>query len=86
MRISHLTSADTEAVISLWHQAGLTRPWNPPERDLQRALDGDTSTVFGGFVDERLVGTVMVGKTVTVVGSTTSPWMRVSAEPGWGDS
>ncbi|MBC7593908.1 MAG: GNAT family acetyltransferase [Kineosporiaceae bacterium] len=62
MRISHLTSADTEAVISLWHQAGLTRPWNPPERDLQRALDGDTSTVFGGFVDERLVGTVMVGE------------------------
>jgi len=61
MRISHLTSADTEAVISLWHKAGLTRPWNPPEQDLQRALDGHTSTVFGGFVGERLVGTVMVG-------------------------
>lgn len=61
MRISHLTSADTAAVTSLWHQAGLTRPWNPPERDLQRALDGHTSTVFGGFVGERLVGTVMVG-------------------------
>ncbi|MDY7529239.1 MULTISPECIES: GNAT family acetyltransferase [unclassified Cryobacterium] len=62
MRISHLTSADTEAVISLWHQVGLTRPWNPSERDLQRALDGRTSTVFGGFIDERLVGTVMVGE------------------------
>jgi len=61
MRIVHLTSTDTEAVTSLWNQAGLTRPWNPPERDLQRALDGHTSTVFGAFVGERLVGTVMVG-------------------------
>ena len=61
MQISDLNSMHTEAAAALWQQAGFTRPWNPPELDLRRALDGDTSTVLGAFDDERLVGTVMVG-------------------------
>ena len=61
MQICDLTSMDIEAAAALWRQAGLTRPWNPPELDLRRALDGHTSTVLGAFDDERLVGTVMVG-------------------------
>jgi hypothetical protein len=43
MQIRDLTPADFPAVVELWKQAGLTRPWNPPETDLQRALDGATS-------------------------------------------
>jgi ribosomal protein S18 acetylase RimI-like enzyme len=39
----------------------LTLPWNPPELDRQRALDGVTSTVLGVFDNDRLIGTVMVG-------------------------
>ncbi|WP_104177706.1 GNAT family acetyltransferase [Cryobacterium sp. Y50] len=61
MKIRDLTSANIDAAAALWHQSGLTRPWNSPERDAQRALDGDTSTVLGAFLEERLVGTVMVG-------------------------
>ncbi|WP_167047833.1 GNAT family acetyltransferase [Salinibacterium sp. ZJ454] len=61
MQIRDLTAGDSEAAISLWHEAGLTRPWNPPELDLQRAVDGATSTVLGAFDNDRLVGTVMVG-------------------------
>lgn len=61
MQIRDVTSADLPATVALWEQAGLTRPWNPPAIDLQRALDGSTSTVLGGFDGERLVGTVMVG-------------------------
>jgi ribosomal protein S18 acetylase RimI-like enzyme len=61
MQIRELSPHDTEAAVSLWHRAGLTRPWNPPELDLQRALEGATSTVLGAFDPERLVGTVMVG-------------------------
>ncbi len=61
MQIRDLSPADVEAAIALWHQAGLTRPWNPPDHDLRRALDGHTSTVLGAFEEERLVGTVMVG-------------------------
>ncbi|MFM9920536.1 GNAT family acetyltransferase [Lacisediminihabitans sp. H27-G8] len=61
MEIRDTTSADIPATVALWGRAGLTRPWNPPETDLQRALDGPTSAVLGAFDDERLVGTVMVG-------------------------
>lgn len=48
-------------MIALWEEAGLTRPWNPPAADLQRSLDTPTSTVLGGYLDDQLVGTVMVG-------------------------
>ncbi len=61
MQIRELTSLDIEAAAALWHEVGLTRPWNPPILDLQRALDSSASTVLGGFDGERLVGTVMVG-------------------------
>ncbi|MGN8026120.1 GNAT family acetyltransferase [Microbacterium sp. 22242] len=29
---------DTEAVIALWEDAGLTRPWNDPRADIERKL------------------------------------------------
>lgn len=61
MHIRDLSSVDVSAAVALWDDAGLTRPWNPPELDLQRALYGPTSTVLGAFNDELLVGTVMVG-------------------------
>lgn len=61
MQIRDATPADVDAVVALWEQAGLTRPWNPPAIDLQRALDGATSTVLAAYTDEQLAGTVMVG-------------------------
>lgn len=61
MQIRDLTPEDSNAAALLWHQPGLTRPWNSPEADLQRALDGETSTVLGAFDEERLVATAMVG-------------------------
>lgn len=61
MKTRKVTPADIPSVIAFWEQAGLTRSWNPPTIDLQRALDGLTSAVLGAFENERLVGTVMVG-------------------------
>jgi ribosomal protein S18 acetylase RimI-like enzyme len=61
MHLITIAPADFPAVIALWEQAGLTRPWNPPAADLQRALDTETSTVLGAVRDTSLVGTVMVG-------------------------
>ena len=61
MQITDISPADFPAAIALWKEAGLTRPWNPPAADLQRALDTETSTVLGASIDGRLVGTVMVG-------------------------
>ena len=57
-----LTTADRGDAVALWRLAGLTRPWNPPEVDFDRAVAGATSDVLGGFDDDRLVATAMVGQ------------------------
>lgn len=52
---------DDEAV-DLWHRTGLTRPWNDPRADLQRAVEGAGSTVLAACDENgRLIGTSMVG-------------------------
>lgn len=58
---------DTDAVISLWHEAKLTRDWNDPLQDIERkltvqpelflvAVDAATDDTAG-----RVIGTVMAG-------------------------
>jgi ribosomal protein S18 acetylase RimI-like enzyme len=49
------------AAVALWQAAGLTRPWNDPIADAERALAGPSSTILAVHEGERLVGTVMVG-------------------------
>ena len=49
------------AVVALWEACGLTREWNPPERDLSDALAGATSTVLVAVADGAVVGTVLAG-------------------------
>lgn len=49
------------AVVELWREVGLTRPWNDPGHDLRRAVAGPASTVLAAIDDDRLVGTVMAG-------------------------
>lgn len=59
--IAPLTAADADAAIALWHEAGLTRPWNDPAEDFARALAGPASTILGLKRDGALIATVMVG-------------------------
>lgn len=70
-------SPDSAAVTRLWADCDLTRPWNDPDADLARAVDGASSTVLvartegadgtGSAADTAsghpgdLVGTVMAG-------------------------
>lgn len=61
MRIEPLDWSTFDAVEVLWRDAGLTRPWNDPRDDFERALTGPASAVLGAFDDEVLAGTVMVG-------------------------
>ena len=56
-----LEAADRDDAVALWHRTGLTRRWNPPADDFDRALGGGSSTVLGGFADGRLAATAMVG-------------------------
>jgi ribosomal protein S18 acetylase RimI-like enzyme len=47
--------------VALWEECGLTRPWNDPYADLDRALAGPSSTVLAVVDDGVLVATAMVG-------------------------
>ena len=51
-----------EAAVALWEECALTRPWNDPRADLERALSGPSSTVLAALSpDGALLGTAMVG-------------------------
>lgn len=64
MRIREFGAADTDAVVRLWQDAGLTRPWNDPRNDIERKLRMQPE-LFLVAVDEQeqIVGTVMAGYT-----------------------
>lgn len=66
-QIREFRPADTDAVIALWHEAGLTRPWNDPRADIERKLAvqpelflvaAEPRAVSSG---EDIVGSVMAG-------------------------
>ncbi len=61
MELRELTTADRERAASLWTESGLTRPWNDPAADFDRAIAGPTSVILGAFDGDALSGTVMVG-------------------------
>ena len=53
--------ADREAVVALWHDCGLTRPWNDPLEDFDRAEAFSGSTILLAEQDGVLAGTAMTG-------------------------
>ena len=59
--VRELTAAERAAVVRSWDDAGLTRPWNDPLADFDRALASAQSAVLGVFDDGILAGSVMVG-------------------------
>src|SRR6056297_543363 len=61
MRIEPFHGQDRAAVLALWEACGLTRPWNPPEGDLDRALANPSSTVLVARYGDAVQGSVMVG-------------------------
>jgi ribosomal protein S18 acetylase RimI-like enzyme len=62
VKIAPLPEELFSAAVTLWHECGLTRPWNDPRADLVRAVSGPASAVLGARdVDGRLLGTAMVG-------------------------
>ncbi|UJP11283.1 GNAT family acetyltransferase [Microbacterium sp. KUDC0406] len=53
--------ADEDAVIALWDEAGLTRPWNDPHADIERMLAVWPELLVVAEESGRIVGTVMAG-------------------------
>jgi ribosomal protein S18 acetylase RimI-like enzyme len=61
MNIRPFCQADEAAVVALWLQCELTRPWNDPRRDIQRKVRVQPHLFLVGVVGGSLVGTVMAG-------------------------
>lgn len=55
------TPADRAATVALWQSCDLTRPWNDPDADFDRALDHDAATILLAEAGRAIVGTIMVG-------------------------
>ncbi len=61
MTIREFRDDDRAAVIALWQDCDLTRPWNPPERDIELCRRSGHGTLFVAEAAGRLAGTIMVG-------------------------
>lgn len=61
MLVRPFDKKDTEDVVRLWRDCGLTRPWNDPYADIQRKLKAQPDWFLVGLIDARLIASVMVG-------------------------
>jgi len=52
---------DEPAVVALWQQCQLTRPWNDPRKDVARKLKVQPELFLVGVENAAIVGTVMAG-------------------------
>jgi ribosomal protein S18 acetylase RimI-like enzyme len=61
MDIREFQPDDEDAVIVLWEQCGLVRPWNDPRKDISRKLKVRPDLFLVGVADGKLVATVIAG-------------------------
>lgn len=62
MQVRPFASADTAAVVQLWHDCGLTRPWNDPHQDIARKLSVSPELFLVGMdASGQLMASIMIG-------------------------
>jgi len=61
LKIRAFQCSDESAVIALWHQCDLIRPWNDPKTDIYRKLAAQPNLFLVGTANGELVATVMAG-------------------------
>ena len=62
MQIRAFAIADTEAIVQLWNDCGLTRPWNNPYKDIERKLGVQPEMFLVGVDDGgKIIASVMFG-------------------------
>ena len=61
MRVRPFTEDDTERVIQLWNDCGLTRPWNDPRKDIERKLTVQPDLFLVGGESGAVIATAMIG-------------------------
>ncbi|WP_422450400.1 GNAT family acetyltransferase [Endozoicomonas sp. ALB091] len=61
MTVRAFKPEDTEAVIRLWQQCGLTTPQNNPQRDIDRKVAINDGLFLVGLIENEIVASVMGG-------------------------
>lgn len=61
MDIRPFLESDTAAVISLWEDCGLVRPWNDPRKDIERKLTCQRELFLVAEQDGAIIGSIMGG-------------------------
>jgi ribosomal protein S18 acetylase RimI-like enzyme len=61
LEIRSFREPDEPAVVRLWEQCGLTRPWNDPRKDIARKLAEQPELFLVGTWDGEVVATAMAG-------------------------
>ncbi len=61
MIVRAFAAGDRAAVVGLWRRADLIRPWNDPDRDIDRKLGRDAEMLLVADDGGVVVGTIMVG-------------------------
>lgn len=61
MQIRPYQASEEQAVIAIWNQCGLIRPWNDPRRDIARKLTEQPELFLVAADELKPVGTAMVG-------------------------
>ena len=61
MHIRPFQAADESAVVALWEECRLTRPWNDPHKDIVRKLAVQPELFLVGVVEGAVIASVMAG-------------------------
>ena len=61
MKIRAYRGADEAAVVALWQDCDLVRPWNDPRKDIARKLTVQPELFLVGELEGKIVATVMAG-------------------------
>lgn len=61
MDIRGYEHSDEAAVVGLWMECDLVRPWNNPHKDIQRKLTVQPELFLVGLIDGSVIATVMAG-------------------------
>ena len=61
MKIRAFEPRDEPAVVALWRECGLARPWNDPHADIARKLTEQPELFLVGTVEDEVLATAMAG-------------------------
>ncbi|MCL4160912.1 UNVERIFIED_CONTAM: hypothetical protein GTU68_045853 [Idotea baltica] len=61
MEIRPFTENDRKAIIELWQACDLARPWNDPNKDIDRKLQFQPELFLVGINQSKLIASAMVG-------------------------